>query len=73
MGIAKEYKKDCVGCNAYNQALIGLLYKDKGLDCRMPKLMRDKCPCGTCLVKIICNKYCDIFYIAQQIKERIVI
>jgi hypothetical protein len=72
MGIVKGYKKNCVGCNAYRQALEGLLYKDKGCDCRMHKKARNKCPCGICLVKVTCNRYCDDFYVVQ-IKENGVI
>lgn len=66
MGVKKEYKKHCVGCNAYRNALEESIWES---DCRMNKKARSKCPCGTCLVKVTCNRYCDDFYIVQ-IKEK---
>lgn len=70
MGIIKGYKKHCVGCNGYKWAL----EKIKGeTDCRMHKRARGECPCGSCLVKVVCNHYCDLFYEVQINKKGIIL
>ena len=72
MGIAKGYKKHCVGCNAYKWAFIrDDPDKDINYECKMHKRARDECACGSCLVKMMCNKYCDRFYEVQSDKNGI--
>lgn len=61
--IRKDFRKHCRGCKSYENA------NAVGIGCRMAKKARDKCPCGTCLVKVACEKYCDLFY-EIQIKEK---
>jgi len=74
MGVAKGYKKHCVGCSAYKWAFIrDVSDKDVNYECRMHKKARGKCPCGSCLVKIMCGRYCDRFYEVQIDKNGIIL
>lgn len=68
MGIKRGYKKHCIGCGAYGW-MIMTISEGPETSCRMHPKARKECPCGNCLVKIVCDKYCDKFY-EIQIKEK---
>lgn len=48
-----DLTNNCIGCLEYD--------KEDDLCAHIPEMIRDKCPCRNCLIKMICENTCSLF------------
>lgn len=51
----KLFRKKCEGC------ILVRSYKEDGSVCPVPYRDMPLCPCQKCLVKVMCNRFCNRF------------